>query len=496
MAVRTAALGLSVLAALALAVALLFGYPHSMDVWQTRAPRTTVPLSSAEFIQRMTNRFFPSCVCQNGTAAEGCGFLDSIGNLVNKPGLVPKLQTAPCVLRDLWLPVAVPSPVAGDSLPVRVDDMPRPVHSVILTVHNQERVIGLHVTRLLKLTTESWELVVVFDDCRDRSVAIVEHLLQELVVEPYLGHDPARCLKLVSRASRSHARAVCDARAKPPPGLVRVLLIQQRTSVFETTANNIGMRAARGRYWTLVQDDMELRERGWNSVLVAPLRLFADAFASSARCAEVRYSRITPHHDALGHYVGKCTMDFEQLLSLSERARCAFYIRDSVCRGPLAMRASMVKQLGYMDEWNFYLGNDDHDLNARAWVQHGWVAGYTPVEVIAPMYLGTSRLHPNRSAEERAFLEIRKKRGGTSGFDVGTLRLPSHSENRMLPTDCAFRGDWFLADELVSLDTDAPPTSNPPTSPAYSSRRRPYERTNYTIRHLDDRRHCCVEKLV
>ena len=37
-----------------------------------------------------------------------------------------------------------------------------------------------------------------------------------------------------------------------------------------------------------------------------------------------------------------------------------------------------MRALGYFDEQNWYLGNDEHDFFARAWFQHGWVAGFYP----------------------------------------------------------------------------------------------------------------------
>ena len=41
-------------------------------------------------------------------------------------------------------------------------------------------------------------------------------------------------------------------------------------------------------------------------------------------------------------------------------------IRQTSNRGPLLVVAAKVKQLGYLDELNYMLANDDHDLHCRA----------------------------------------------------------------------------------------------------------------------------------
>ena len=51
-------------------------------------------------------------------------------------------------------------------------------------------------------------------------------------------------------------------------------------SVFETTGNNVAMRAATGKYVVLMQDDMYLSQHGWNSVMARGPRQYADTVYS------------------------------------------------------------------------------------------------------------------------------------------------------------------------------------------------------------------------
>ena len=63
-------------------------------------------------------------------------------------------------------------------------------------------------------------------------------------------------------------------------------------SVFETSGNNVGMRAALGEFIVLVQDDQYVRHPGWNSRLAGALReRQVDAAAHAVRAAARSRSR-------------------------------------------------------------------------------------------------------------------------------------------------------------------------------------------------------------
>lgn len=40
------------------------------------------------------------------------------------------------------------------------------------------------------------------------------------------------------------------------------------------------------------------------------------------------------------------------------------------------LAAEKARYLGYFDEFNFMLANDDHDFHCRALLDHGWRTGY------------------------------------------------------------------------------------------------------------------------
>ena len=207
-----------------------------------------------------------NCDIMMTNSSRDCGFLVARPNLVYG---APYLRSAPCLLMNKWI------------------TRTRPKFSIILTIHNQESVVGNTLKHIFELTTESFELVVVFDDCTDGSI-------------------------------RSITDSISGNAA--PNNLNHVMLIRQDTPAFETTSNNIGMRASRGKYWILVQDDMDIIHKGWNSAAASVLRIYSDVFAVSMREAHMMYSEGTePFSGTVGMF--------------SKHNECTLYVRDTVNRG-------------------------------------------------------------------------------------------------------------------------------------------------------------------
>jgi hypothetical protein len=157
---------------------------------------------------------------------------------------------------------------------------------------------------------------VVFDDCNDNSVNITTRLL---------------------------------ASAVPPANLVHILLINQPTPVWETSANNIGLRAAhaKSQFLVLVQDDMQMLWQGWNTLLALPMRLYPNILAVSGRCGHRQYSQGS---QGVSSFAGRCGQDINSPLAASPATLCTFHIRDTVNRGPLLYNSTKIAELGFFDE--------------------------------------------------------------------------------------------------------------------------------------------------
>lgn len=196
-----------------------------------------------------------------------------------------------------------------------------PEISVIVTVYNKEHQIDKVIHGIVDNTLSPFELVVVYDGCIDRSQEIVENIIGK------------------------------------KRGCMSAYVPLHTPDVNETKANNTGMKAASGAYFLLLQDDMEITEKGWEQRLIKPLKKFPDVFAVSSLWG-ANYAPFTTDptkHAYTDQYRGGY--------------RDKFVIRDVICRGPVAFDAQTMKQLGYFDEAYAPLYLDDHDLCVRAYQQ-------------------------------------------------------------------------------------------------------------------------------
>lgn len=214
-------------------------------------------------------------------------------------------------------------------------------YSIILTVHNKAGLIEDVLTGIIKNTIGKYELIVIIDGCTDGSYSKIHDLL-----------------------SRPENRWI-DAK------------IMFANNVFETAANNMGLKTAVGKYCIIVQDDMIIKEHAWNARLAKPVETWPDVFAVTARCAhnwipnprsiDVNSETIRNDWCDVLHHVDHANR--------SNVSRDTFEIRASVNRGPLLLVRSDLEALNYLDEIYSPQDMDDHDLCFRARKQLGKVCG-------------------------------------------------------------------------------------------------------------------------
>ena len=114
------------------------------------------------------------------------------------------------------------------------------MHSIILTVHNKDWLIEKVLEGIILNTRTPYELIIVIDGCTDNSEKVVWDTLLSTPVDWKLLYAP---------------------------------------DVFETKANNIGLKAAKGDKVIIIQDDMIVNEQDWNLRMEKPFKVFDDVFA-------------------------------------------------------------------------------------------------------------------------------------------------------------------------------------------------------------------------
>ena len=263
-----------------------------------------------------------------------------------------------------------------------------PVFSVVMPIHNQEKIIQRVLSSVADMTLGYYELILILDGCTDGTRERVLEWVNLLNVPNYL---------------------------------VRIHILENPTGIFETSCDNQGFVLSRGEYIVELQADMVILTFGYNILLTSPLVQYRDLIAISGRCCHgINNTPGGIHAGKLGESVSRTHLLLQDFDSFGK-----VFLSHTVNRGPLVLRRSMLEELGFLDEAHYVLGDDEHDLFARAWVQKQWRCGFVPVEVYSPLEWGSTR--KERLPGVQAYLEQRQKNmeQGFLNLNRSTISYPS-----------------------------------------------------------------------
>jgi len=231
-------------------------------------------------------------------------------------------------------------------------------HSIILTVHNKGYLLPQVLNGIKINTVGDYELIVVLDGCLDNSKEIITFFKDD---NPNIN-----------------------------------IIVIETPDVFETKANNAGLKLATGDIAIIIQDDMVINEQGWNHRLTKPFRDFDDVFAVTANCAHNWEINQNSKHILSTENNGYEWSDILRHVDHANRntiPRNVFAIRQCVNRGPLAFNYSDIKSLGFFDEAFAPLDMDDHDLCFRMFEKLNKVVGCYWIDYISEPSWGGTRVN-------------------------------------------------------------------------------------------------------
>lgn len=242
------------------------------------------------------------------------------------------------------------------------------MHSLILTVHNKEFILSQVLESIKKYTTNNYELIVVLDGCTDSSEDILDNFINQ--------NKNLKVKKIYT------------------------------PDVFETKANNSGLKEATGDKVIIIQDDMIINEDAWNLRLQKPFGEFNDVFAVTASSAfNYRFNSSSQHihlSSEIDREIGDCWSDifiYESHINRSQGlSRNIFAVRNNVCRGPLMIDHSDLIKLNYFDEIFEPQDQDDADLCYRSFKKLGKVVGAYWIDYISEISWGGTRPDGNNPA--------------------------------------------------------------------------------------------------
>jgi len=214
--------------------------------------------------------------------------------------------------------------------------------SIVLTIHNQADILPFVFEGIDKSSNLVKEFIVIFDGCTDTS--------EQCFSNWYVPNTYSFEFKVL-----------------------------HLPNVFETRANNAGLKEVTQPYAIIVQDDCAIKEFFWDKQLLEPALKWSNVFAVSGRNGH----SIIPSGDIVDYtnVVGWGT---------NKNDPNKFYVSQVVNRGPLLLKMEVVKQLNYFDEAFVPQNGDDHDLCLRAY-REGYICGCRPIDFVSERDWGGTR---------------------------------------------------------------------------------------------------------
>jgi glycosyltransferase involved in cell wall biosynthesis len=247
----------------------------------------------------------------------------------------------------------------------------------LLTTHNKQDMIESVCYGIINNISENTkQIIVVFDGCVDNTENIVKNVLSNTNIDvEYVYTD----------------------------------------DVFETRANNAGLKKVKNDYVILVQDDMIIKEKHFDLRMLKPFITFDDVFAVTAQ---------TAHNNLIinGNVITTGSADRRE-----GYPRDHFGVREMANRGPLMYNYSDVVKLNYLDEEFAPNSYDDHDISYRAKIELNKVSGLYWIDYQSEPHWGTGR-QKNQDFHHRAHQKNSKLIIQRYGNILGTIK----NEDRFL----------------------------------------------------------------
>tara|TARA_Y100000589_G_C27120781_1_gene616352 strand:+ start:623 stop:1438 length:816 start_codon:yes stop_codon:yes gene_type:complete len=229
------------------------------------------------------------------------------------------------------------------------------INTIILTVHNKEKTIFRILTNLVNnLSKKTIKVIIVLDGCNDNTSIQINKFL------------------------KNNKRNID----------FQLIFTED---IWETKANNVGLRSVKTKYATIVQDDMLIMQKNWDSTLLNYLSKFK-LFSISGRAAH-DFSFINSNqfivknisgreypisnNNFLGRVIGKLVSIFKPYW-IYKYFRF-FAIRLVANRGPLVIDMKIAKKLNFFDESFAPFELDDVDLCCRAFKKFGLRSATNPI---------------------------------------------------------------------------------------------------------------------
>lgn len=302
-----------------------------------------------------------------------------------------------------------------------------PECSLVVPVHNMERVIARNLDAMVRCCALKPELVVVVDSCEDRSLEIVMTTVSELDEQ----------------------------------GLVHsAVVVVSEQPLYETACDVVGVAISTAPLIVEIQADMLIHDLGFDLRFRSALMEFDDIACLSGRGCHLWVSKVgeRPHEwsarllatlaqrvfSSLGvantsKFVFKHANSFGRFgTAIACRVRSSddsrIFLSETVMRGPLAFLRDRYQRVGGLDSQRYFLGNDDHDFTRRAWTEHRLRCGYLPIDFSSPLEDGATRAKKTPT-QQNEYERIREVYARTTRASAQDSEHPTREIRRITRRD-------------------------------------------------------------
>jgi glycosyltransferase involved in cell wall biosynthesis len=245
-----------------------------------------------------------------------------------------------------------------------------PLVTLVIPVFNQQHFIYDRLLNTCQMTKSLFDLIVINDGSDDKTGYYITDFFL----------NSACCLNNLISATYVH---------NPVP-------------IYETACNNQGFKLANTEFIIEVQSDIIIKEYAYDMKMITVASQTNIGTVSGRHIHQFSLidGRLSWFKYPVKKIISKLDPFFESAglidnlifsgCPVNIKPNC-YYTGETNSRGPWLVRKSHLKFLNYLDEENFFLGNDDHDFNWRLYSQLSKFAAYVSVEQTSYKFQGSTR---------------------------------------------------------------------------------------------------------
>ena len=273
----------------------------------------------------------------------------------------------------------------------------KPQFVIATPMFNVDSYAARNVFATLKATTGIWALDIVLDTCVDDTAkAVYNSILNYMAFRNHTDGFSMMCSLLCGgdlTYSSVHQPSACTSASV----ITRIRVITSKTTLLETRAENLAFSSSDpdSSFYISVQADMLVSERGWNFYLSLPLWVWPDEVSSAGTkdALNIPYRKDESDRNFSKRIIfpadvnrsGQITGTLLELFTIVEIVflQCRFdledtdkfVVRDIANRGPLIFNGTKMRALGFFNERQFWLEDDETEFHVRAFYKYKWITG-------------------------------------------------------------------------------------------------------------------------